>query len=46
MKPAFIPLMIYALFAVLSTIFSDYAYSLKGSLEQFESLFAFLDIVL
>ena len=43
MKPVFIPLMIYALFAVLSTIFSDYAsYSLKGSLEQFESLFALL----
>ncbi len=40
---AFIPLMVYALLALLSTVFSHYrSYSLSGSYEQFESVFALL----
>lgn len=39
----FIPLAIYAVFAILSTAFSKYiSYSLKGSYEQFESVFVLL----
>jgi len=39
----FIPLAIYAIFAILSTIFSEYRfYSLRGSYEQFESIFVLL----
>lgn len=39
----FIPLAIYALLVILSTAFSEYSsFSLKGSFEQFESVFALL----
>lgn len=38
--PIFIPLVVYALLAILSTVFSDYAsFSLTGIFEQFESIF-------
>lgn len=39
----FIPLALYAILAILSTIFSEYSsYSLTGSYSQFESVFALL----
>lgn len=39
----FIPLFVYALFAILSTICSKYiSYSISGSYEQFESVFVLL----
>lgn len=42
-SPIFIPLSVYALLVILSTVFSKYtAISLRGSLEQFESVFAIL----
>ncbi|MHB8128866.1 MAG: O-antigen ligase family protein [Mobilitalea sp.] len=41
--PILIPLAIYGLLALLSTIFSEYAsFSLSGSFEQFESIFVLL----
>lgn len=41
--PIFVPLAIYALLAVLSSVFSEYKiYSFTGNFEQFESLFALL----
>ena len=42
-SPIFIPLGIYALLNILSAIFSKYSYfSIQGSMDQFESLFAIL----
>ncbi len=41
--PVFIPLAVYAILAILSTLFSDYIiFSLRGSFEMFESIFALL----
>ncbi|MHB8128867.1 MAG: O-antigen ligase family protein [Mobilitalea sp.] len=42
-SPTFIPLAIYGLLALLSSVFSKYAsFSFAGSFEQFESVFALL----
>jgi hypothetical protein len=41
--PVFIPLAVYALFAVLSSIFSKYSgFSYRGAIDQFESIFVLL----
>lgn len=41
--PIFIPLSVYAILALISAIFSEYAsFSFSGSFEQFESVFALL----
>ncbi|MBE6058933.1 MAG: O-antigen ligase family protein [Clostridium sulfidigenes] len=41
--PIFVPLAVYALLAVLSSIFSEYrSFSVTGIMEQFESIFALL----
>ena len=42
-KPVFVPLIIYMVLTILSTIFSKYSsFSLSGSFEMFESVFAIL----
>jgi O-antigen ligase len=43
MLPVFVPLAAYALLAILSAVFSKYpSFSYKGSMDQFESIFALL----
>lgn len=41
--PVFIPLFLYGILALLSTVFSEYtAYGIRGMFEQFESIFVIL----
>lgn len=46
-KAIFIPILLYLLMAILSTAFSDHiSASLKGSVDQFESIFALISYVI